>query len=121
MGSQGLSGYRPMFTDGLRVKTAGLFLLVRNISSFLQCAGFNSVVELSPTIGRRRCAPGISFHTFKAEGGGGWCWRSFYYLEVSTRGLRPVGAVDLGVDGVVGVAGGEDSVVSVGEDGGEGG
>ena len=31
-----------------------------------------------------------------------------------------VGAVDLGVDGGVGIAGGEDAVVRVGEDGGEG-
>ena len=32
----------------------------------------------------------------------------------------PVGAVDLGVHGVVVVAGGEDAVVGLGEDGGEG-
>ena len=32
----------------------------------------------------------------------------------------PVGAVDLGVDGHVVVAGGEDAVVGVGQDGGEG-
>ena len=35
------------------------------------------------------------------------------------RGSGPVGAVDFRVDGVVGVAGGEDPVVGVGEDGGQ--
>ena len=36
-----------------------------------------------------------------------------------TCGPGPVGAVDFRVDGVVGVADGEDPVVGVGEDGGE--
>jgi len=36
-------------------------------------------------------------------------------------GICSVGAVDLCVDGVVGVSGGEDAIVGVGEDGGEGG
>jgi len=35
-------------------------------------------------------------------------------------GICSVGAVDLCVDGVVGVSGGEDAIVGVGEDGGEG-
>ena len=35
------------------------------------------------------------------------------------RGPGPVGAVDFRVHGVVGVAGGEDAVVGVGEDGGQ--
>ena len=35
------------------------------------------------------------------------------------RGSGPVGAVDFRVDGVVGVADGEDPVVGVGEDGGQ--
>ena len=41
------------------------------------------------------------------------------FLPRLARGSGPVGAVDFRVDGVVGVADGEDPVVGVGEDGGQ--
>ena len=45
-----------------------------------------------------------------------WCHA---FLPRLARGSGPVGAVDFRVDGVVGVADGEDPVVGVGEDGGQ--
>jgi len=46
--------------------------------------------------------------------------KSLLCLQQSPLGLRPVGAVDFSVDGVVVIAGREDSVVCLGQDGGEG-
>ena len=47
-----------------------------------------------------------------------WWW-SVSSCPRLARGSGPVGAVDFRVDGVVGVADGEDPVVGVGEDGGQ--
>ena len=43
-----------------------------------------------------------------------------FFSDVSIRQGSPVGSVDLCVDWVVGVSGGEDAVVRVGKDGGQG-